>query len=103
LIAGTQVVQNLVALATYDVDETGYWTRLRWVTGLFFGVAFAAVELVSPIPNTRYSPPISAIDFAVGGPLFGFFFPAFMRRRVRLITAALYGGEKWIIEPPPPD
>jgi hypothetical protein len=102
MAADAQPVENLVALATYDVDETGYWRRSRWVSGLFFAVAFAAFVLVIPIPNMRYSPPVTAaISFAIGGPLFGLFFPAMMRRKVRLITAGLYAGERWIIDPPP--
>jgi hypothetical protein len=95
-------VENLVPLVAYDVDETGYWRRLPWVTGLLFGVGFAALELLLPIPNQRYTRLITAaMSFALGGPLFGLFFPVLLRRRVRQITAGLYAGESWIIDPPP--
>jgi hypothetical protein len=100
--AGNRSIENLVPLAAYDVDETGYWMRLRWVAGLFFGIAFAAVELVSPVPNTRFSPPATAaISFAIGGPGFGLLFPALVRRKVRLITAGVYSGAQRIIDSPP--
>ncbi len=102
IAADAQAVENLVDLAAYDVDETGYWARLPWLSGLVFGVFAAIVELVLPIPHTRYSPLISAVmSIAIGGPLFGLLFPALMRRRVRMITARLYAGERRIIDPPP--
>lgn len=95
----TQRIENLVPLAAYDVDETGYWARLRWVSGIYFGLAIAAVSLV--LPSTRYSPPVTAAIFlAIGGPLFGLGFPAMVRRSVRLIAAGIYAGESWIIDPP---
>jgi hypothetical protein len=90
----------LVALTAYDVDETGYWGRLRWVSGVYFGLAMAAVSLV--LPNTRYSPPVTAaMSLAICGPLFGLAFPALVRRMTNLITAGIYAGESWIIDPPP--
>ena len=92
--------ENLVALATYDVDETGYWRRLPWVSGLFFGAAMASVSPL--IPNTRYAPAITAaLSLAIGGPMFGLFFPLMARRQIRRIWAGLYAGERWSISHPP--
>ena len=93
--------ENLVALAAYDVDETGYWRRLPWVSGLLFGGVFAFL-VFSLVPNTRYSPAITAaLSLAIGGPLFGLFFPLALRRQVRGIWAELYAGEQRSISPPP--
>jgi len=94
--------ENLVELAAYDVDETGYWRRLPWLSGMLFGLAFASIELLSPIPNTRYSPPITAVwSLAIGGPIFGLLFPLAARRQIRVIWAGLYAGEQRSITPPP--
>jgi hypothetical protein len=93
-------LENLVALAAYDVDETGYWRRLPWVSGLFFGAALASVSPL--IPNTRYSPAITAaLSLAICGPMFGLFFPLVARRQVRGMWAGLYVGERRSISPPP--
>jgi hypothetical protein len=96
--------KNLLPLAAYDVDETGYWRRLPWVVGIFFGGAIAALALISPIPGTQYSPPVTAaISLALGGPFFGILFPAMMRSKVRSMTAALYRGESSTIDAPESD
>jgi hypothetical protein len=86
---GSTQFENLVALEAYDVDETGYWRRLPWVTGLFFGVAMAFMTPL--IPSTSYSPAMTAVlSFAIGGPIFGLFFPMGLRRQIRGIWAGLY-------------
>jgi hypothetical protein len=94
--------ENLVPLAAYDVDETGYWRRLPWLSGLFFGASMACVNLFALIPNTRYSPPTTALlSFAICGPGFGLLFPPVARRQLRAVWAGLYAGERRMISPPP--
>jgi hypothetical protein len=101
MAAGALPVENLVPLAEYDTDATGYWRRSRWVSGLGFGLGVATLPLIST-DTFRFSPPVvAALTFALGGPAFGILFPAGMRGRVRRFTAALYAGERWIIDPPP--
>lgn len=101
MAAGAQPMENVVRLMAYNLDESGYWRRLRWLSGLLYGAAGAAVILVLPIPGARYfALTAAAFWFAVGGPLFGLLFPAAMRRKVRLAAAGLYAGERWIIDPP---
>jgi hypothetical protein len=96
---GSTQFENLVALEAYDVDETGYWRRLPWVTGLFFGVAMAFMTPL--IPSTSYSPAMTAVlSFAIGGPIFGLFFPMGLRRQIRGIWAGLYAGGPRSINPP---
>ena len=102
--AETQPAQNLIPLDLYDLDETGYWRRLPWIVSLLFGVSLGALELLLPIPGTRYSPPVcAAIALAIGGPFFGLLFPACIRARARSITAALYTGDRRFVDPPPAD
>jgi hypothetical protein len=70
--------ENLVPLEKYDVDETGYWSRLRWVAGLFFGTSMGILAAIGSFsgPDLYYSPSEQAvIAFVVGGPMFGLFLP----------------------------
>jgi hypothetical protein len=93
--------ENLVTLAAYDVDETGYWRRLPWVSGLFFGAGFASMDLLSLIPNTRYSPATTAaLSLAIGGPIFGLLSSLIARQQMRGVWAALYSGEPGTVRPP---
>jgi len=33
----TFLMQDIVPRAAYDLDEAGYWKRLPWVAGIYFG------------------------------------------------------------------
>lgn len=105
-----QPIENLVPLTAYYVDETGYWGRLRWVSGIYFGLAvgivMSLVDLIFPSSNSRYSPPATAaislaISLLIAAPLSGVTFPALVRKKMRQITDGIYAGEPWIIDPPP--
>ena len=101
LKGGGSPIEHLAELAAYNVDETGYWARLPWSSGLFWGVAMAVMELFWPIDGTRFSPAVTASLFLVIGSGFGFPFSATIRRRVMLAWAQLYTGDLRAIDPPP--
>jgi hypothetical protein len=104
MTGGAHPLENLLPLAAYDADETGYWKRMHLRSGALFGVGLAAVELISPIPGTRYSPLICAVvTLVIGGPAFGLLFPPLLRIGVRRLVVGLYVGEPSIIDPPPPN
>jgi flagellar biosynthesis protein FliQ len=97
-------MENLIPLAAYHADETGYWKRLSLFSGLVFGVGMAIFSAVYPIDDSTllYSRISRAlIGFFFCGIFFGLLFPWLVRRRFRSIQDGLFAGKSWIDEPPP--
>ncbi len=99
-------MDNLIPLAAYHADETGYWKRLRFVSGLFFGFFMAVSAAVFPMGDSKLLYPRIArglFAFLFGGVFFGLLFPLLFRRKVRALLDGLYAGKSWIDQPPPED
>lgn len=95
---------NLIPLSAYRTDETGYWKRLPFFSGLFYGLCMAVCASVFPLDdsNLLYSRMTRVlIAFFFGGIFFGLFFSLLARWRLRSIQDALYAGKGWIDVPPP--
>ena len=55
---GPSQLENLLPLAAYDSDETGYWVRTGIFTGILFGVGMGVLPLISPFPTGRSLGPL---------------------------------------------
>jgi hypothetical protein len=98
---GGPPVENLVPLDAYDVDDTGYWRRLPWVSGLFGGLCSVSAALFSPEQTIYYSLGVrAATGFIIGASVFTLMAVVLARPMYRKIVAGLYRGERWIVDPP---
>ena len=100
LTRGSQRLENLLPLAAYDSDETGYWRRRFTLCAVAFGAGMFIPELLTRTV-TAFSPPVTVGLHATAGLLFAFLLIGTSRARVRLATAGLYSGRPRVIDPPP--
>lgn len=89
--------ENLLPLASYQQDDTGYWGRLRLLGGILFGVAMTVMGFFT-FPSR---PVVLLLAGVLGGLFFGVIFTWLIRRRVRRYEEGLYKGEGWIVRPLP--
>ena len=89
-------MQNLIPLESYLRDETGYWTRLPFVSGTFFGVTFSTFFYFAERGSgTLLHPPTfvhSLVTAVLSGVFFGALFTFFLRRKVKRLWKLLYLG-----------
>jgi len=68
-------LEHIVPREAYDVDETGYWARMPWATGLMFGATMMVGTVV-------------------------LLFPRLFRRSMRRLTDRIYQGDPKLINLP---
>ena len=97
------VAENLLPLAAYQTDDSGYWRRSPVVSGLLFGVWMGIFAAVFPLDdsNLLYSRTTRIAISFFSGLIFGPFFTLLTRWWTRLIQTGLYSGKSWIDVPPP--
>jgi hypothetical protein len=98
-------VENLLPRAAYHADETGYWGRAGYLTGVFFGIWMAIFAAIPQPYDANLLVPRTTrilICLASGIP-FGLYFRFVMRWLARRTQDALYDGKSWIDVPPPSD
>jgi len=84
-------MENLLPLAAYDVEETGYWARLPFLSGLLYGLLTVIIDVV--YARADAVPPFSGVP----GALFtlvalGFFSLGSCGRRSRPLDAVCSPG-----------
>jgi len=99
---GPRPLENLLPLAAYDSDETGYWSRMGYVAGVSFGTAMGVCALVGV---ALFEGQLALLDAAVGGAVaglwFGLGFRLMMRGVARVAIARLYTKRPSIADAPP--
>jgi hypothetical protein len=100
-----KTLQNLLPLDAYRRDESGYWTRLSIIAGVFFGLPMAASSyfILGSTPNLLHprSPGEIVLIGVLSGLFFGALFPRYLRRKVLRFTDRLYSGDETLISIPP--
>jgi len=101
---GGATAQDVLPLADYHVDETGYWKRIPLVSGSFFGVWMGAYAAIFPLDdsNLLYSRLTRVLIALIGGGLFfGLLFSFLVRGWTLFTLDSLYARKRWIDVPPP--
>src|SRR5215467_15495791 len=69
LTDGKYPIENLLPLAAYDSDETGYWRRRFYSAASIFGLSMFIPALLTQT-LTAFSPLVTIFLFAMAGLLF---------------------------------
>lgn len=98
-------METIIPRDRYDLDETGYWKRMPWITGITFGmlnglIVFALALLVAG-ENLRFAFIVTLGTSLFGGFLFAVFFPKLFRRRLATLVTSAYTGDLHVIGTPP--
>lgn len=96
-------VQNLVSRQDLDIDETGFWTRLPWVSGGFFGLGIGAFEFVEAAEDPAHATIMALVVGGVAGLSFGWLFTRLLRRSFRSIKDELYYADARLVTEPASD
>src|SRR5262245_41833780 len=96
-------MRNLLPLEAYRIDETGYWSRLPFVTTLGFGVPMGlAILLTTSELDWIARVLVAVVGGSIGGALFGILFPIVFRRQMFSYVDAVYQGRPgWAATDPP--
>jgi hypothetical protein len=97
-------MENLIPLVAYAVDETGYWARLPFLSGLLYGLLTVIIDAVYTRGDAV--PPFSGVPgalftFVASATFFGLLFPCVMRSQTRATRRGLFAGNSWIVAQPP--
>lgn len=93
-------VQNLVSRQDLDVDETGFWARLPWVSGGFFGLGMGTFAFVDAAEDPARATIMAVGVAVVAGLPFGWLLPRLLRRSLRSINDKLYYADATLVTEP---
>ena len=94
-------VDNLVARAAYDVDETGYWRRMPIVLGVVMSAAGCLILWATV--GSQLQPREIVIRALAGGGLFSILFSSFSQWSANLAVSRAYAGSGKFAAIPPPN
>jgi hypothetical protein len=97
-------MENLLPLAAYDVEETGYWARLPFLSGLLYGLLTVIIDVV--YARADAVPPFSGVPGALftlvtSATFLGLLFPWVMRAQIKATRRGLFARNSWIVAHPP--